>query len=493
MQYATALLPPDVRNAVVNAEEKGKDAATAGRSFYRRCHVLLAADSETPSLMTLQCYVLSAIYLFNAGSPNTAQGMLALACRTGMILGLHREPLDDLDDGQKDLHRRLWWTIYALDIKSAVEYGRAIAIQFSQVACSLPKDSLKTGRVPFRDSAVSPSCFTSNLQFIKLILAWRSIYITFWRKCAELLGPSHQNSLYGEPQSLEACAGFLSSKMEYLQVWLREVPEALKAKRREGGTTFSTDGTALDIRPMVPFLQQRQQIFLELHFHSAAMSLFRPFIDFSDSHSLQANCKTPLSEANAIACANHSMTITSIIHQMLTETDLVGGWLETFAWHSNAFLSLVGYVLAYPTGPPATEVRRAIRKAITTFDLLSSSLAMAASSARVARDLAAKADVLIDHFNSRSSGGSSSTHSDASLENHNLPGSDAPLRPEDPGPPDLIGGDVFRLVNDDFLLPETPLLFDLSSDMDWISMDGNHTSDTWTVDQDREADLFSLI
>lgn len=500
MQYATALLPPDLTNSVVNAEEKGKDAATAGRSFYRRCHVLLSDDLENPSIMHLQCHILSAIYLFNAGSPNAAQGMIALGCRTGMILGLHREPLDDLDDSQQDFQRRLWWTVYALDIKSAVELGRAIAIQFSQVACNLPSEMLqpRSSSTQVRDPSLL--CFGSNLQFIKLIMSWRSIHVTFWRKCAEYLGTSQQRSLYEEPQSLEACAGFLSSRIQYLQSWVDELPDELKANRRHGGAIFSTDGTPLDLSPKVPFLQQRQQVFLELHYHNAAMTLYRPFINFPNpltATSPESRLKTPMSESNAIACVDHAMAITNTVHQVLTESDVLSGWLETFTWHGNAFISLIGYVLAYPEGPRITDARTSIRKAIATFDLLSSSLAMAASSAKVARDLATKTEVLIE----RSLNGTlvnSLMSSSTSIQ------TGTPLSEPESGQyfqnissPNALTAGPGELVNFTLFSPDTqpvPFTFDFPGiPMDWMSTtDGNQSSQLWTMGQDLNVDSFLL-
>jgi hypothetical protein len=89
VQYGTAVPQPDLTNAVLSAEEKGKDAAIAGRSYYRRCQELLAEEPESPSIMTLQCHMLSVIYLFNGGFHNTAHSTLALASRVAVILGLY--------------------------------------------------------------------------------------------------------------------------------------------------------------------------------------------------------------------------------------------------------------------------------------------------------------------------------------------------------------------------------------------------------------------
>jgi hypothetical protein len=491
MQYGTALLPPDLTNAVVNAEERGKDAATAGRSFYRRCQALLADELESPSITTLQCYIFSVIYLSNSGCHNTAHGTLALACRVGIILGLHREPLEDLDEAQKVFHRRLWWTLYALEIKAAMELGRPLAISISQVTCGLPANVPQTGSVSISALAIASgigSCLASNLQFLKLILAARSVYITFYDKCADILGPGHQSSLYGNPQALEKCAEFLLLKMEYLQTWLHDTPDSLKTKRKGGGEQLSTDGSLLDIRPTVSFLQQRQQLFLELQYHTFATNLFRPFICFS----LHPHSKTPLAEANAISCVNHAITITNIIHQLLTETELLGGWLESFQWHYNAFLSLAGYVIAYPAGQRTPEARIAIRKAISTFDILSNSLAMAASSAKLARDLAAKADLLIDRFRTGPMIGNPSTVPGEPPLNHDCrsPEPDDLLCTKDPSTSHQLKTNPVQMLNNELLSPELSLPLDSISSMDWIFTDDNYSSDMWTLGQDPDADPF---
>ncbi|KAE9379486.1 hypothetical protein N431DRAFT_317364, partial [Stipitochalara longipes BDJ] len=393
MQYATALAPADLPSVVLTAEEKGKDAANAGRSYYRRCQALVADELESPSLITLQCHIFSVIYLSNASSYNTAHSTLALACRVAVILGLHRESnLDELDTDERSFRRRVWWTLYALEIKAAMELGRPLAIDLSQVTCGLPPETSQGYLFSTAELTQSPAidaCFMSNLQFSKLILAARSVYVTFYDKCATTLGPSRENTIHWNPQALEDCAEYLSMKMEYLKSWLRNVPGSLRMKRKAGGESYSANGSPLDLQPTAPSFLQRQQLFLELHYHTVTMNLFRHFINFPGPQST-----APLTEANANSCVDHAMTIANIIHQMLTETNLLSGWLETFHWHGNAFISMVGYVLAYPTGLRTLEARKAIRKAIPTFDLLSQSLAMATCSAKMARELAAKVDLI---------------------------------------------------------------------------------------------------
>jgi hypothetical protein len=481
MQYATALLSPGLTNNAASVEVKGKDAATAGRSYYRRCQSLLQEELEGPSITTLQCRIFSVIYLSNAGSRNAAYAMLAMACRTGVIMGFHREPLNDLEESEKNKQRRLWWTVYILELKTVLELGRHMGINMSQVTTILPTEEPESGTVSIPGRTVPSgirSSFAANLQWSRLILAWRSVYVTFYHKCADLLGPNHHKSLYENILALESCAEFLSMKMNYLETWLRELPESLKVKRRGSGKPFSTDGTSLDFGPTLPFVQQRQQVFLELHYHTIAVNLFRPFICFSPSSKLNA----PTTEAHALSCLKHAMTITDIIHQALIETDLLLGWLEAFHWLANAFLSLIGYVASHPSGERTTEARISIQKAISTFDILSGNLAMASAHAKMARNLSAKVDILIDHLHAESLALTSPNLTIDQITNGGKESSGL-LKSPHFGSQDISTTDAVGMAHSD-VFSQDVFQFDLSATMDWISAYGSDGTDMWTLGTD---------
>lgn len=391
LQYGAALLPP-CRVSTSAEDPEISDATIAGRRYYRSCQSLLTDELEGPSIMTFQCHLLSVIWLSNASFQNMAHSVMAMAVRTGIILGLHLEPGEEFSDAQRYFRKRLWWTLYALEMKMGMELGRPLAVHFSQVTCSIPDDSPSNRHLLLGQSNTDMTWF--NAQFVKLILATRAIYITFYHRCAEVLAMSGQKSLYQDTQSLELCAEFLLSKAGYLKTWLQQVPECLRIERKNAGEPYSTDRSALEmpLQPSPSLWLPRQSLFLELLYHNLAMSLYRPFISFSRASDTTA----PVTERHAISCVNHAITVTNIIFQTLTESDLLNGWHETFQWQWNATLSIIGYILAYPLGPSTTAGRKALSTAITIFELLSSSFASAVSATSVARDLSAKADLLIE-------------------------------------------------------------------------------------------------
>jgi hypothetical protein len=397
MQYGVAFIPRSDANAEAKADVDSNDATIAGRWFYRRCQTLLTGELESPSITTLQCHIFSVIYLCNASFQNMAHSTLALAVRTAHILGLHLEPPEEMPRAQRELRKRLWWTLYTVESKTCMKLGRPWSAQISQVTCSLPADDRELALLSgsnFASSVENVTWLTYNLQNIKLVLAARAIYVAFYDKCADILGASHGKSLYDDSQSLETCAEFLLSTMKCLQIWLHNVPDALKTKRKGGGDPFSTDRSALDVELFAPLWLQRQRLLLELLYHNLAMNLYRPFICFTPTSS---SC-TPLAEGNAISCVNHAIAITHIMHQMLMETDILSGWHEAYQWQWNATLSMIGFILAYPVTPSTPSARKAINNAIGVFENFGNNFAVAASAANVTRDLAAKADFLIDRF-----------------------------------------------------------------------------------------------
>lgn len=363
------------------------DATMAGHWFHRRCQYLLTDELEEPSIRTFQCYLLSVLWLSTASLHNMAHSVLAAGIRTGIILGLHIDPPDSLPTGEREFRKRLWWTMYVLEMKFAMELGRPLAVNFSQVTCGLPGDC---ELVPDHDEQASrPPSF--NTQFLKLFLSTRAIYITFYSKCGEVLGKSGHKTLYHDQENLEICAKFLSKKISYLQAWLQQVPGALRPKRRNRGQSFSTDRSELDISSSADDKIARQSLYLELLYHDLSMSLYRPFIAFSKSTRL-AGSET---EKHAISSVNHAITITSIIHQVLNEKNYLNGWHETFRWQWNAALSLIGFILAFPGGPNTSSARKALGTVLSTFQLLSKNMPSAARAATLIRDLAARTDVLI--------------------------------------------------------------------------------------------------
>jgi hypothetical protein len=271
-----------------------------------------------------------------------------------------------------------------------MEMGRPLALNFSQVSCTLPDDNpdfLEPG-----EKNVHMKAF--NSQYIKLLMTTRAIYFTYYRKCAEVIGgKGPRRSLYQDPRDLEICAEYLNSKTGYLKTWLQQVPDSLKTPRKQPGQPFSTDQFALDFPPYPsdhPWLPL-QRIVLELFYHNQCMNLYRPFISFTRV----PDVSTPYTAAHATSCANHAIAMTRIIHQSLGDMNLLSGWYEIFQWQWNATLSLISSILANPGASTTTDARNALNVAMSVFEHLSTACASAVSAANVTGELARIVDMLV--------------------------------------------------------------------------------------------------
>lgn len=422
MQYGIAFVP---RNDPSKASVDSDDSSIAGRGFFYRCQTLLAYESESPSISTLQCHIFSAIYLCNASFLNMAHSTLAVAIRTAYLLGLDQEPADTLSRAHKELRRRLWWMVNSLESKACMALGRPWQVQISQITCSLPADDKELALLSgsnFASTSEEITWLSYHVQCVKLILAARAVHVAFYKKCGEVLTADDGESLHSDAQYLEIVARFLSQSLQCIQTWVRDVPNALKTVRRGGGESFSTDRSPLEVDSFAPLWLQRQRLLLELLYHHCVMNLYRPFICFSPAPS---SC-TPLADGNAILCLNHAMASTNIIDQVLTATDILNGWHEAYQFQWDATLSMLGFCFAYPVCPPTPSARKIINSAINVFDILGNNFAVAASAANLTRDRAAKADFVIDRFRTSLSssplpqGSSSFTLGSAqSYSNHN--------------------------------------------------------------------------
>ncbi|SPN99708.1 related to transcriptional activator Mut3p [Cephalotrichum gorgonifer] len=385
MQHGLSTLP--------SARQKGiedNDATIAGRWYYRRCRRLLAYEMESPTISTLQSHILCYAYLCNGSFMNMADTDCGLAVRTAYMLGLHTEPPQDMPRREKEMRKRIWWSLYVLDSKLGMKLGRPFLLQPSSAGPGLLDD----GREAAMDSGshfATPGDNTTWLTFYlhhtKLFIAARATHTSFYGRSLNIRG---DQTIWDDTESLESHAEFMQPLAKSMELWVEGVPSALRTKRRDGGRPLSTDGSILEIEQFAPLWLQRQRLVLELLYHNLCTNLYRPFITFAT----MPNTHT-LTEQMAIKCALHATTLTHIMHQVLSTTSILAGWHESFQWQWNAAITLVGFVLAYPNGTATARARNAIDMAVAVFDIFSESFAVAGGAANIVRELAAKVDFLV--------------------------------------------------------------------------------------------------
>ncbi|OTB03020.1 hypothetical protein M426DRAFT_322246 [Hypoxylon sp. CI-4A] len=396
MQYGMASIPHNGTRG--SSDVNADDPTIAGRWYYRRCQILLTGELESPTISTLQCQILSVVYLCCASFQNMAHSTLALAARTAQMLGLHSEPPETLSLSEKEMRRRLYWSLYTLESKTCMKLGRPFALDLSSTLCGLPSDEhvvATSAGSHFASPGENVSWLSYNLYNTKLVLAARAVHTALYDKYSDIYHGDKGNSIYDDHESLERLADFLSTIVKGLDMWVRAVPDALKMKRENGGSALSTDSSPLTLERFAPLWLQRQRLLLELLYHNMSMNLYRPFITFlGTSASTLPSVSMPVTQSHAISAVKHGMALTNIMHQIMSETDILYGWHEAFQWQWNAGLTLTGYLFAYPNSGITSTVRQAADRSIAVFDIFGRSFAVANSAASVMRDLLTKADFL---------------------------------------------------------------------------------------------------
>ncbi|KPM46471.1 hypothetical protein AK830_g99 [Neonectria ditissima] len=393
LQYGYAIIPGE---SVSSSERdtSSEDATVSGRWYYRRSQALLTADLESPSITTVQCYLFTAIYLCCASFQNMCHIVTAQALRTAQVLGLHLEPPLDLAHGERELRKRIWWALWAMDAKTSAKHGRPFLVDMAQVTVTLPSDGPEAA---FYNSASLGSYgpnvtwLTYSVQSQKLFIAMVDVHNLLFVKCGEVMSREDLSCLYHDPEALESCATVLAAKLPVMRSWVDKVPPELRTRRLNGGESLSADHSAVKIEALAPKWLQRQRICLELMYHSMMVNLTRPFITF---YSHAGASSSHVAERLAATCVDHAVAYTLIAHQTVTESDILDGWTEYFSLQWNAAITIVGFVLAYPTHPGTPKARQALDKAVETFSAWGGTFAVSADAAVITRDLMAKAQLL---------------------------------------------------------------------------------------------------
>ncbi|KAI1129890.1 hypothetical protein F5Y10DRAFT_236900 [Nemania abortiva] len=398
MQVGMAIAQRNSSRALSAIEVGKDDPSIAGRLYYRRCQRLLYNEQEAPTLMTVQCHMLSAVYTCCAAFQNMSHVALSLAVRSAHMLGLHTEPPSDLPTSTRDLHRRVWWSLYTFESKTCMKLGRPFYTDADSTSCSLPVHDHRVASLAGSDFALpdeNTTWLTYTLYNCKLLLSARKVHTTFYDRYPEFYSGNTGRVIYDDPAALERYAEFLSTTMKPFDDWVGSVPDALKTKREGDGQPLSTDRSRIVVEQFVPPWLQRQRLLLELLYHILRLNLYRPFICFPSMVTESPSLGT-MSLSHAASAAEHSIAVTHIFHHVVTNTDLLVGFHEAFQWQWNAALTLAGFLFAYPTSSIAGPVRESIDLSIVVFEDFGRSFGTSLGAATVMRDLAIKIDFLAE-------------------------------------------------------------------------------------------------
>ncbi|KUL89136.1 hypothetical protein ZTR_05945 [Talaromyces verruculosus] len=370
-----------------------KNIHMAGHTYYQRAHRLLQNELEYPSITTLQAHIYSVIYLYNLSQFNAAHTNLGTTVRIAQALRLHLPPVEGTSPEDQGLYHRIWNTIYRLDSQLSTNLGRPPLVQHLEFDDD-NADQARLSGTSLLSSHEDISWLSFHVQCTKLISVVQDAQAAFEQKCGQLLDGNTTGDIYDNPRTTETLAEFFGRKTTPVREWVHAVPKSLKCGRRADGEAFSTDRTPLNLDTYIPLWLQRQRLFLELLYHHLQISISRQFLRFPPV----AVSLTPLADNLGISCVYHAITLTNIIHQVLSETDLLHGWFHVYQYQWDAVLCTLGFVLANPVCPPTPPARKSLQTAVQNLEIIGEHFPAAASAASLVRDVNERMDQVIDEF-----------------------------------------------------------------------------------------------
>lgn len=401
LQFGSAFLTSD---AVDGASEESvyhvdKGLETA-HYYFRRCQIGLFDEMERPSILTLQSHIYCVVYLLNLSRFNAAHTILGAAMRVAHSLKIFSQPPQTMSQARQELYIRIWHTMIALDYQISMILGRQPIIDAKNVPPSCPRDgheqAMLSGSMLFSPNNEDISWLSFNRHSTQLLIKVQAVQASFYQQAAQKLEQRSGNSIYEYPALVEELASYLGREVRAIYDWARKVPQSLKFRRKGSGEAFSTERTALDFDGFSPLWLQRQRVLLEILYHHVQLSSLRSFLRFSPGSS----SITPLSDCHSINCLNHAIILTNILHQVLSETDILRGFSSIFQYQWDAALCIIGFVLANPVCPPTPAARKSIQTAIESFEYMGKYHPAAREAAQKVCEVGAQAEILVERFHS---------------------------------------------------------------------------------------------
>ncbi|KAL1643052.1 hypothetical protein SLS58_005021 [Diplodia intermedia] len=332
-----------------------RDASLAGYELMARCRRGLAVASLEPSFTDVQCHVLIALYLVNAGQLQAAYNLLGSAVRAAYCLDLHAD----------ELGRRLWWCLVQLDLRCSSLLARPPAFRRSDMACPFPADSRREWSLHVHSVKLTAAVLSASSPG-----AHWSFDEAHARGLADQLGPVLE-------WEAAVCQTTIFSDLEL-------DPGQTMAAFEQQQDLVSPGGQ--DERSM-------QRVLLKIHYHDSLMALLRSFIRFPFKSI--SPVRSPGVDRHATAAVAHALALTATVLDGFRRGDLLYGWCGVYQSLWNALLTMAGFVLSYPLCRYSCTARRLLPETIAVFDMVSPRISTPARFAALGRDLLGRVERLV--------------------------------------------------------------------------------------------------
>lgn len=162
-QWTTLEKPSESQRSVIIQPDYGDP----GKIFYSHAKTLVPDIIDRPNLVTVQAIYLLGVYLMPASAISSSYVYLGLALRTALTINLHMDNSDDatLSTTEKEVRRRLWWSIYSLERTTTLKLNRPRSISAEIITAPFPSPCPNFDKVQIFDNHL-PQIFYAKLALI---------------------------------------------------------------------------------------------------------------------------------------------------------------------------------------------------------------------------------------------------------------------------------------------------------------------------------------
>ncbi|PCH09497.1 Transcription factor [Penicillium occitanis (nom. inval.)] len=157
-QWTTLEKPSESQGGVIIQPDYGDP----GKIFYSHAKTLVPDIIDRPNLVTVQTIFLLGVYLMPASAISSSYVYLGLALRTALTINLHMDNSDDatLSSTEKEVRRRLWWSIYSLERTTTLKLNRPRSISAEIISAPIPSPSPSFDKVQVFDNHLHQIFYT---------------------------------------------------------------------------------------------------------------------------------------------------------------------------------------------------------------------------------------------------------------------------------------------------------------------------------------------
>ncbi|PKX88820.1 fungal specific transcription factor domain-containing protein [Aspergillus novofumigatus IBT 16806] len=317
-----------------------EDRHSAGWSLYAAAmdlfgDVLSIFAECSDHLLVLQALALAVVYLFRLDITAKAEKLLALAISHAYNIGLHRAKVvnNTLSVFEAEMCRRLWWSLFILDRRLAIDTSRPFLIQDLNVDTPLPQDLDNSWLLHHREDlairqhvAPQPEKALNNITPIPYLQAM----VTYSR----VLGKVWE-AIYSDPEMNSAPSRPLYEPLEYILFLAQKDIRSEFAYNGSGQwrTQFSSS----------PWWLVKQQVLMRMRWLSLHLLIRKPMLQ--GRASLRASGLD--AEKNDVTCMQIAIRIIEECGYLLEEKATYA--FPFFHYLLSATIVSLGLIIKEPT------------------------------------------------------------------------------------------------------------------------------------------------